>query len=101
MNFIVKIFRQSITNANPPVNSVTQVAKTLLQPVLPTLNFVNGFKMRYAVKRRCRDCWLEIRDGRIYNLCLTHPRHKQMGLKTHDKKKRILTWAGMSKRRAW
>ena len=36
-----------------------------------------GMKSKTSVKRRCKDCFVCIRKGRVYVYCKTHPRHKQ------------------------
>ncbi|TSK28245.1 39S ribosomal protein L36, mitochondrial [Bagarius yarrelli] len=36
-----------------------------------------GMKTKTALKKRCKDCFIVRRRGRLYVFCKTHPRHKQ------------------------
>lgn len=38
---------------------------------------VSGMKTKTALKRRCKDCFIVRRRGRLFVFCKTHPRHKQ------------------------
>ncbi|AOW06137.1 ribosomal protein L36-domain-containing protein [Yarrowia lipolytica] len=38
---------------------------------------VRGMKTKSAVRKRCPDCYIVTRKGRVFNYCKTHPRHKQ------------------------
>uniref|UniRef100_A0AAG5DC30 Ribosomal protein n=1 Tax=Anopheles atroparvus TaxID=41427 RepID=A0AAG5DC30_ANOAO len=81
-----------------PVITVPQ----LLRPTtVPLLNLVSGFKVKGRLKRRCKDCYFVMRQERLYVICKTHPRHKQMSMKKHDRNTWILTDATQSKTRAW
>ncbi|XP_074841573.1 large ribosomal subunit protein bL36m [Carettochelys insculpta] len=44
---------------------------------LPVVQTVMGIKSRGVIKRRCKDCFVVRRRGRLYVYCKTHPRHKQ------------------------
>ncbi|XP_032559969.1 39S ribosomal protein L36, mitochondrial [Chiroxiphia lanceolata] len=44
-------------------------------PALPAL--VAGLKTKTVLKRRCKDCFIVRRRGRLYVYCKTNPRHKQ------------------------
>ena len=44
----------------------------------PLLLHVNTMKKRTAIKRRCKDCKIVIKDKRAYVICKTSPRHNQM-----------------------
>ncbi|XP_027752538.1 39S ribosomal protein L36, mitochondrial [Empidonax traillii] len=44
-------------------------------PPLPAL--VAGLKTKTVLKRRCKDCYIVRRRGRLYVYCKTNPRHKQ------------------------
>ncbi|XP_030341574.1 39S ribosomal protein L36, mitochondrial [Strigops habroptila] len=46
--------------------------------LLPPL--VAGLKSKTSLKRRCKDCFMVRRRGRLYVLCKTNPRHKQRQL---------------------
>ncbi|NXG56387.1 RM36 protein, partial [Hemiprocne comata] len=46
----------------------------LLPPLLA------GLKTKTSLKRRCKDCFIVRRRGRLYVLCKTNPRHKQRKL---------------------
>ncbi|NXL59734.1 RM36 protein, partial [Chordeiles acutipennis] len=46
----------------------------LLPPLLA------GLKTKTSLKRRCKDCFIVRRRGRLYVCCKTNPRHKQRKL---------------------
>uniref|UniRef100_A0A0A9XKQ8 Ribosomal protein n=1 Tax=Lygus hesperus TaxID=30085 RepID=A0A0A9XKQ8_LYGHE len=76
---------RSLLSLPPPVSSM-QVA---------------GFKVKYALKRRCKDCYFVVRQERRYVMCPTHPRHKQMAPIKKPRYTWILTHASYSKVRPW
>ncbi|NXD81767.1 RM36 protein, partial [Halcyon senegalensis] len=39
-----------------------------------------GLKTKTTLKRRCKDCFIVRRRGRLYVCCKTNPRHKQRKL---------------------
>ncbi|NXI47292.1 RM36 protein, partial [Galbula dea] len=49
-----------------------------LSGLLPPL--LAGLKTKTSLKRRCKDCFIVRRRGRLYVLCKTNPRHKQRKL---------------------
>lgn len=66
---------------------------------LPTPSTVQpscGFKMKRVLKRRCKDCYFVVREDRLHIICKTHPRHKQMAIKSKEKDTWILTHAMQS-----
>ena len=73
----------------------------LLQPTPVLFNFDRGFKVKGRLRKRCKDCYFVKREGRLYNICKTHPRHKQMSMVKKEKNTWILTDATQSKIRAW
>ncbi|XP_063237638.1 large ribosomal subunit protein bL36m [Bacillus rossius redtenbacheri] len=90
----VPLVRQCHVLARTTV-SVLEVPRPAL--TLPT----RGFKVKRNLKRRCKDCYFVIRERRLYVLCKTHPRHKQMSMKAPDKCNWILTHATQSRVRPW
>ncbi|XP_034400957.1 39S ribosomal protein L36, mitochondrial [Cyclopterus lumpus] len=44
---------------------------------LPCIQPSAGMKTKSALKRRCKDCFIVRRRGRLFVFCKTHPRHKQ------------------------
>ncbi|NXU50253.1 RM36 protein, partial [Turnix velox] len=48
-------------------------------PPRPPL-FPAGLKTKTVLTRRCKDCYIVRRRGRLYVLCKTNPRHKQRKL---------------------
>lgn len=60
-----------------------------------------GFKMVGRLRKRCKDCYFMTRDQRMFVICKTHPRHKQMGFKPEPKSTWILTHASQSPKRPW
>lgn len=55
-----------------------------------------GFKLKRVLKRRCKDCYFVVREDRLHIICKTHPRHKQMAIKSKEKDTLILTHAMQS-----
>lgn len=91
-----------LLGANPAVNlQLMSVPKLLTPTASPQLMQTCGFKVKGRLKRRCRDCYFVMREGRLFNLCPTHPRHKQMGIKVHPRVNWIVTHATQSKVRPW
>jgi len=73
----------------------------LLTPKVPILLSSCGFKVKQKLKRRCKDCYFVVRRGRVFVICETHPRHKQMSMKAPDEVHWILTHATQSPVRPW
>ncbi|KAM6230245.1 LOW QUALITY PROTEIN: large ribosomal subunit protein bL36m-like [Porphyrio hochstetteri] len=46
--------------------------------LLPLL--LAGLKTKTSLRRRCKDCYIVQRRGRLYVYCKTNPRHKQRKL---------------------
>ncbi|XP_068587361.1 large ribosomal subunit protein bL36m [Cebidichthys violaceus] len=44
---------------------------------LPCIQPCAGMKTKSALKRRCKDCFIVRRRGRLFVFCKTNPRHKQ------------------------
>lgn len=84
--------------ANP---AAIQQGSGLLTPCSTLLQQVAGFKVKGRLKRRCKDCYIVVRQERGYVICPTHPRHKQMSMKKRDYKSWILTHATQSKERGF
>nr|CAD7258729.1 unnamed protein product [Timema shepardi] len=75
--------------------------KPLLNSFVPMFIPVCGFKVKGKLKRRCKDCYFVMRQERLYVICKTHPRHKQMAMKKKEKNTWILTHATQGPIRAW
>ncbi|KAF4530324.1 hypothetical protein B566_EDAN015484 [Ephemera danica] len=74
----------------------------LLVPWTPQSVSSCGFKVKGKLKKRCKDCYMVVRDERTYIICPTHPRHKQMSFKKKEKKNIIMTpFPVQSKQRMW
>ncbi|KAH8247992.1 hypothetical protein KR032_006658 [Drosophila birchii] len=82
-------------------SSAIQPGSGLLMPCSTLLQQVAGFKVKGRLKRRCKDCYIVVRQERGYVICPTHPRHKQMAMKKRDYKSWILTHATQSKERGF
>lgn len=94
-NLFQSIFRPSmITNAPQTLSIIPPVNGLFLIPS-------RGFKVFGKVRRRCKDCYLVTRDQRMYNLCKTHQKHKQMSIRHTDKAYYILTGVQQKKVREW
>lgn len=72
-----------------------------LTPFSPVINLSCGFKVKGHVRRRCKSCYIVIRDERVYNICPKYPRHKQMSMKPKPHNTWILTHATQSRVRPW
>ncbi|NWI47931.1 RM36 protein, partial [Picathartes gymnocephalus] len=49
----------------------------LAVPPPPGPPLLAGLKTKTALRRRCRDCYIVRRRGRLYVFCKSNPRHKQ------------------------
>ncbi|XP_074000254.1 mitochondrial ribosomal protein L36 [Rhodnius prolixus] len=67
----------------------------------PLVEQICGFKVKLKLQKRCKDCYIVVRDSRKYLICPTHPRHKQMSMVKKPKYTWILTHASQSKTRPW
>ncbi|XP_017011911.3 large ribosomal subunit protein bL36m [Drosophila takahashii] len=88
------------TQLTPATAGIPQ-GSGLLSPGSTLLQQVAGFKVKGRLKRRCKDCYIVVRQERGYVICPTHPRHKQMSMKKRDYKSWILTHATQSKERGY
>lgn len=103
------IYPSSVTFIFKSLNSLTRrpvislINKAEMKPILPALQMtvVRDFKVKGIVKRRCKDCYLVWRDERLYNICPTHPRHKQMLVQKRERDRWVLSLASQSKKRPW
>lgn len=73
----------------------------LLLSSTPLFSQVCSFKVKGRVKRRCKDCYIVVRDQRSYVICPKFPRHKQMAMKAKPLNTWVLTHATQSPVRAW
>ena len=73
----------------------------LLTPKIPIISQSCGFKVKGKLKRRCKDCYFVVRERRMYVVCETHPRHKQMAMKAPDKCRWTISHASQTKVRPW
>ncbi|NXN19313.1 RM36 protein, partial [Indicator maculatus] len=60
--------------AAPRVLLAVPLPAALLPPLLA------GLKTKTSLRRRCKDCFIVRRRGRLYVCCKTNPRHKQRKL---------------------
>ncbi|MEE6465485.1 hypothetical protein FKM82_006567 [Ascaphus truei] len=44
---------------------------------LPTIQQTSGMKTKSAVRKRCKDCFIVKRRGRVFVYCKTNGKHKQ------------------------
>lgn len=77
------------------------VNNKFLAPVTSIVTQIAGMKVKGRLKRRCKDCYFVSRQERLYVICPTHPRHKQMSMKKKDCNTWILTHATQSKVRPY
>lgn len=112
MKFLRNMFWQDsqrsyyvITKSLGFINMKSTVLKNeglqLLTPKVPFLLSSCGFKVKRKLKRRCKDCYFVVRRGRVFVICETHPRHKQMSMKAPAEVNWIVTHASQSPVRPW
>lgn len=92
----VSVTRSTILNSAQRVSQMP-ITHTQSPLFIPSC----GFKQKGRVKKRCADCYFVVREERLYVLCKTHPRHKQMAMKARPEKSWILTHATQSKFRTY
>lgn len=96
---------QSIRNfsifTSPSIFNNNYGLSAFLKPAITTINQERGLKVVGRCRRRCKDCYFVMRQERLYVMCKTHPRHKQMGMKKKPHNTWILTDATQSTKRAW
>lgn len=70
---------------------------------IPKINIIQtcGFKVKGLVRRRCKDCYFVRRQERLYVICKTHRRHKQMSVVKDERNTWILSHATQGKVRPW
>lgn len=100
MNFISHLFQRAFRLTTmykaPQLLSIMPLTANK-----PTLIPQRGFKVFGLVRRRCKDCYIVTRDQRVYNLCKTYQKHKQMSIRHPDKFYYILTGVQQRKKREW
>uniref|UniRef100_A0A8V5FJ12 Ribosomal protein n=1 Tax=Melopsittacus undulatus TaxID=13146 RepID=A0A8V5FJ12_MELUD len=71
-----------VSRALPPWCGTAAPRPLLALPPPPGLlpPSVAGLKSKVSLKRRCKDCFMVRRRGRLFVLCKTNPRHKQRQL---------------------
>ncbi|KAL7632138.1 UNVERIFIED_CONTAM: hypothetical protein RMT77_017542 [Armadillidium vulgare] len=79
----------------------SSTGSSLLKVSTPQFQPVNGMKAKGKVQRRCPDCYLVWRQGRLFNLCKTKPRHNQMQKVPKEKETWIITFASRKPVRDW
>lgn len=73
----------------------------LLTCATPSLTQTSGFKVMGKVRLRCKDCYFVRRQERLYVICKTHGRHKQMASVKSPRNTWILSHATQGKVRPW
>ncbi|VVC45674.1 Arthropod neurohormone/Alpha-latrotoxin associated low molecular weight protein,Ribosomal protein [Cinara cedri] len=101
MNFLSSLFTKAIRPST--INNTPKILSVIQSPSITSLSLIpsRGFKVFGKVRRRCKDCYLVTRDQRVYNLCKTHQKHKQMSIRHTDKAYYILTGVQQKKQREW
>lgn len=74
---------------------------SLLFPKLHNIIQACGLKVKGRVRPRCKDCYMIMREGRLYVQCKTFGRHKQVTITKKPKNTWMLTHATQSKVRPW
>lgn len=96
MNILSNLFQKTFQPAM--INNAPQILSTVIgHSLIPS----RGFKVFGKVRKRCKDCYFVTRDQRMYNLCKTYQKHKQMSIRGSDKFYYILTGVQQKKKREW
>lgn len=82
------------SNSSPPTLLTSAIAN-------PQFTQICGLKIVGKVHRRCKDCYMHVKNGVIYNHCNTHPRHKQRQRLKKENNTWILTAVQQTKIRPW
>jgi ribosomal protein L36 len=107
LNNQLRNVRKNFSILSSPKNSEQSIGTlnlwnpALLQSSMITITAQRGMKQVGNCKRRCKDCYYVVRQERLFVMCKTHPRHKQMSMKKRQKNTWILTDATQSIQRAW
>ncbi|NXP10190.1 RM36 protein, partial [Thinocorus orbignyianus] len=64
----------------PPGRAAAPCGLLALPSVAGLPLFPAGLKTKTVLRRRCKDCYIVRRRGRLYVCCKTNPRHKQRKL---------------------
>lgn len=102
MNYLGNVF-QRIIRPTVMMNHSSGILQIMSMPLVNGLSLIpsRGFKVFGKVRKRCKDCYFVTRDQRLYNLCKTYPKHKQMSIRHTDKAYYILTGVQQKKKREW
>eukprot|EP00057_Strongylocentrotus_purpuratus_P013804 XP_011668278.1 PREDICTED: uncharacterized protein LOC105440154 [Strongylocentrotus purpuratus] len=73
-----KLTAQSWTKRLSASDSPSGLGSAHITTPVPLLQLVNTMKKKSAIKRRCKDCKVVIKDKRAYVICKTSPRHNQV-----------------------
>ncbi|XP_044736316.1 uncharacterized protein LOC123298390 [Chrysoperla carnea] len=95
LNGLHKFFH--LLSISQPQTNLLNKNCNLLQPTVPNLIFNCGFKVKGRLRRRCKDCYYVRRKERLYIICETHPRHKQMSMIKKEHNTWMLSHATQSK----
>ncbi|EFN85818.1 39S ribosomal protein L36, mitochondrial [Harpegnathos saltator] len=83
-------------------NSLPDHSTSVILPcITPMYNSICSLKTRGVLQRRCKDCYFVSRHERLYVMCKSHPRHKQVQMKKREYKTWILTSVSQKKKRDW
>lgn len=98
---LTKIFGELYHSLNKPVESCNILTPSLLSPTNFNLVQTCGFKVKGKPRRRCKDCFFVVREQRVFVLCKSSPRHKQMSMVKDPRNTWMLSHATQSKVRPW
>lgn len=109
---MLSLFRNIVLQIPKSTSKTTTSAFHLLSPANPScVSFLlpklhnkvqeSGLKVLGRVKRRCKDCYMVMREGRLFVECKTFGRHKQVTIAKKPKNSWMLSHATQSKVRPW
>lgn len=83
------------------IQKCTNTMSNFLVPKLHNTSQNCGLKIKGRVRRRCKDCFMGMREGRVFVECKTYGRHRQISITKNPKNSWMLSHATQSKVRPW
>ncbi|RZF39410.1 hypothetical protein LSTR_LSTR000931 [Laodelphax striatellus] len=104
MGLSKNLLQRSFHAFSQPVKQIGE--KLVERPLLSTLDQIFlipscGFKYKDVLRKRCRDCFIVVKDRQAMVLCKTHPRHKQKKIMPKEKDTWLVTHHTTGKFRDW
>ncbi|XP_017777668.1 PREDICTED: 39S ribosomal protein L36, mitochondrial [Nicrophorus vespilloides] len=102
MSFLLNSLANAARTALMRVSVTSPLANSgLLVPQATNVMQSAGFKVKGKLKKRCKDCYFVMREKRLFVICDTHRRHKQMSMVPDERNTWMLSHATQGKFRSW